>query len=338
MANTKPTVVPEWARTTGHLTAPTSGKQDLGWEYEEDPSSSIENWRTKAVGQWLAWINERLNDGASSDDFEIVHPGTGKALVLFSSREMKLLANVGGGTSNGASLKWNIPDRSALAAATWNMYQYQDTLRLASNAGGGGLEHVYWLITHHATDPTMSFDDDLILQPATDGNGSFGQDLIRWDSVYTNKLYETDAPYLWANQQGGSIVISHNTWTTITPDSNIIAQGLTVEATAGRLEANSGHEGMYKVDCVFVIECSVANTDVHIQVNRNGTKVPSSTMITEILNGLGENNTISYSFLANLTAATDYLEIKLWFSQLGHTVTIKDTSHLTAVRCRKVKV
>lgn len=357
MATSKPTVVPEWARTTGHLTTPTGAKQDLGWEYEEDPSSSIENWRTKYVGLWCKWISERFADGATSDDFKILHPGTGNTSVLFQStkttwslggkdymelgvRDLNILADVGGGVNNGPALTWKIPDRSALDAGSWKQYQYQDTLRLASYAGGGALEHVYWILQYHASAPTLTFKDGLILQPTTDGNCKIGTDSIRFAQLYSDHIFETNSPYLWAKLSTSDITINDNTWTVITPNDNIQAAGLTVEATAGRLEALSGipfgYEGWYKVDCALLVQASVAATDLSLAVYRNGSKIPDSQINTIHLPDT-EPRLIPYTFLARLDAPTDYIELYGYHNKgLTAFVYVKIGSQLTAVCNRRV--
>ena len=85
---TKPTKVPRWADTTSHITEPTEGKKDLGWVFEDAPPSDVENWRTKLVGNWFKWLDERFNDGTGGtpkDDFQIMHPGSGYQTVYFEA-------------------------------------------------------------------------------------------------------------------------------------------------------------------------------------------------------------------------------------------------------------
>lgn len=372
MSATKPTVIPEWARTTAHLTTPTEAKKDLGWEYEEDPSSAIDNWRTKAVGQWCRWISERFDDGASSDDLEILHPGSGKEVAFFETAKTTFYANEkiavefeasqttwylddedlmkledtgeftlysrsDGTAIQGARFWMNNPVRSSHDAKSWLFNQISDSFRLQSFDSSDVFEYVYWIIEFHATDPTMKFTDEIQIIPTTDGNGEIGITGTRWNEIFSDNIFETNAPYLWAQQQGGSVVISSNTPTVITPDTDLLNSGLTVQGLPfGRINTIS-QTGYYKFDCVFILEASIATINISISVKKNGTTVPNSTMITELLNGSGFDNTISYSFIADMSAGTDYYEIELVFVQLGHTVTMKDTSHLTAVRCQNIK-
>jgi hypothetical protein len=82
---TKPTKIPRWADTSLNVTEPSSGKKDTGWIVNEIPPSSYENWRTRTIGEWFKWLDERLFDGGSADDFVIKEPGGGTVAVEFDS-------------------------------------------------------------------------------------------------------------------------------------------------------------------------------------------------------------------------------------------------------------
>lgn len=60
---TKPTKVPRWADVSGTIVEPSSGKKDVGWEFEDAPPFSYENWLVNLTGEWWKWINERFFDG-----------------------------------------------------------------------------------------------------------------------------------------------------------------------------------------------------------------------------------------------------------------------------------
>lgn len=359
MAISKPTVIPEWARTTGHITTPTSAKQDLGWEYEEDPSSAIENWRTKYVGLWCKWLDERFDDESSSANLKILHPGTGNDALLFFADEVRwtfgassnygmnltnlgvlqIYSSVGGGLVNGAKVRWENPDRTGLAPAqTWEIKQVNATLEFNSYDPASALEYLYLTIEHQLTNPNWKFHSNSRLIPATTQKGQIGTENFEWLEVHTNKLFETSAPYLWAKLSTADIRINVNTWTVITPNDNIQASGLTVEDTTGYLEADSGHEGWYKVDCAILAQATVAATDLSLAIYRNGTKIPDS-QINNIHLPDTEPRLIPFTFLARLDAASDYIELYGWHNKgITAFVDIKIGSQLTAVRCRKVHV
>lgn len=71
---TKPTVVPNWATTSGNVSIPSAGKRNAGWASTEIPASDIENWNKRTTGEWLEWINERFGDGISADELSIISP------------------------------------------------------------------------------------------------------------------------------------------------------------------------------------------------------------------------------------------------------------------------
>jgi len=82
---TKPTKIPRWA-DTGTRTEPSSGKKDTGWTFEEAPPYGYENWLQGITGDWLKWIDERFDDGPSTnpeDSLEIKVPGTGSVAFVF---------------------------------------------------------------------------------------------------------------------------------------------------------------------------------------------------------------------------------------------------------------
>ena len=67
---TKPTKVPGWA-LTGTRTEPSAGKKNTGWLFEESPPYNFFNWLQGIGGDWLSWIDERLEDGATADDLRV---------------------------------------------------------------------------------------------------------------------------------------------------------------------------------------------------------------------------------------------------------------------------
>ncbi len=71
MAFIKPSDVPNWADDDVNNVDPGTTKSNLGWVFQEVPPSSFENFRAQLVGQWFKYINERVFDGATSQDFRV---------------------------------------------------------------------------------------------------------------------------------------------------------------------------------------------------------------------------------------------------------------------------
>jgi hypothetical protein len=82
----QPTDVPIWNGDGANRSTPSVGKQALGYEPNEDPSSSIANYNLFWTGQWLLWLaastGENLDDtgrgifGDGSDGDVVISGGT----------------------------------------------------------------------------------------------------------------------------------------------------------------------------------------------------------------------------------------------------------------------
>jgi len=86
---TKPTKTPRWADTSTNILEPPELKKDEGWLFEEIPPSAFENWRTNLIGAWAKWLDERLFDGASKDEFLIKCPKDGTDGLLIADTFVK---------------------------------------------------------------------------------------------------------------------------------------------------------------------------------------------------------------------------------------------------------
>lgn len=80
---TKPSTTPRWADdgTPGQIVVPASGKQDLGWIFEEEPPFSFFNWHQNLTGEWIKWLGERLDDGIDENTFIIRNPNNASAFI-----------------------------------------------------------------------------------------------------------------------------------------------------------------------------------------------------------------------------------------------------------------
>lgn len=70
----KPAKIPRWNDNLSNNVEPPEGKKDIGWVFEEIHPSTFENWLMNLNGQWLKWIDERLDDGATNDVLETQMP------------------------------------------------------------------------------------------------------------------------------------------------------------------------------------------------------------------------------------------------------------------------
>ncbi|MCP4213924.1 MAG: hypothetical protein GY765_04665 [bacterium] len=111
---TRPTEVPDWANTTTNITTPSVAQKNVGHVLNGVPPSSFENWRTKLVGNWFKWLEERFDDGGTADTLRINAPDDGDAAITVISTLITLKtdtsiqgkavisqgANIGGTSAN----------------------------------------------------------------------------------------------------------------------------------------------------------------------------------------------------------------------------------------------
>lgn len=74
MATSKPTETPVWNTGGANRTDPGGAKEALGWEVDEEPSSSFFNWLLHYAGAGLTWLYERIQDGANATHVEFKAP------------------------------------------------------------------------------------------------------------------------------------------------------------------------------------------------------------------------------------------------------------------------
>jgi len=97
----QPTIVPRWNDSGANNLEPPEAKKDLGWEFGESPPSTWENWRTKLVGEWLKWIDERFDDGADENELVIRDPSDLSSAIRITGNRVlvdhPLQTELGGG-------------------------------------------------------------------------------------------------------------------------------------------------------------------------------------------------------------------------------------------------
>lgn len=98
---TKPTKIPRWADTSLNVTEPSSGKKDTGWLVNEIPPSSYENWRTRTLGEWFKWIDERIFDADAGDSISIKSPGVAEQRILVKDDTTYFFGTDSTGASSG---------------------------------------------------------------------------------------------------------------------------------------------------------------------------------------------------------------------------------------------
>lgn len=351
MSESKPTVIPEWARTTSHITTPSESDKDEGHVYASAPESDIENWRTKLVGQWLKWVNERFKDGTSSSDLIVMHPGTGNTAMdcqetqtgwslggneymTLAARTLTIKSAVGAGTDNGGRVQLINPDRTT--TYRWELYQYQDVCALASYTSAAALELLYWTCQFHGSEPSMTFANPMRLLPATDNNGYLGIGGRQWKEVHAVNLYDANVPFLYARRITSDISVTTSSWTEILPNDNVNSLGLTVEATSQRLETIAGSEGLYMGTYSFIADPSVSGMNFKVSAFRNGSQIAQSEQEFQLIGT--EPQLLTFVFYADLDVATDYVQVKAFHAVSSETVAIK-TKSILAVQCiRRKKV
>lgn len=115
----KPTTIPRWADTSGNVVEPSSGKKDAGWLVQEKAISSWENWKAKLIGDWVKWIDERLADGATKDEFIIKDPSTGEKLLEFDYQQIGLYSVTGSGSNGPAFFFRNMDSTGVGSIFSW---------------------------------------------------------------------------------------------------------------------------------------------------------------------------------------------------------------------------
>ncbi len=62
MALAKPTKLPRWGTDKTNEAESSEGQKDTGWTFEQIPPSSFQNFLQRVTYDWVAWIDERLDD------------------------------------------------------------------------------------------------------------------------------------------------------------------------------------------------------------------------------------------------------------------------------------
>jgi len=94
----KPADIPRWA-DTGTKTEPSEAQKDSGWTFQQIPSSAQENWKENLTGEWIKWLDERLDDGGTADVFVLSNPAAANDLISFS-RTADVITMSFSGTNN----------------------------------------------------------------------------------------------------------------------------------------------------------------------------------------------------------------------------------------------
>ena len=81
----KPDKIPKWADAAASITEPSDGFKNAGWVFNSKPPAAYENWKSKLIGDWFKWIDERLDDGATENEFVIRNPADATAALTISA-------------------------------------------------------------------------------------------------------------------------------------------------------------------------------------------------------------------------------------------------------------
>jgi len=210
----KPTGIPRWADTSGNVVEPSSAKKDEGWVYEEIPPSSYENWRTREIGRWFKWLDERLFDGTTKDAFVLKEPGGGLEMLRLEDTVTNLptvympqgyaeLVNTGNGASAGCRVRWLNADRTTQDDAMWMLQTAGDpdhVLKfLHADDGGSGVVDVMVLAGHFSgiwATPLVAFGADILLLPLGGGTNNIGLDTYPWSNLHVDNVYQNNVPHI----------------------------------------------------------------------------------------------------------------------------------------------
>jgi hypothetical protein len=113
------------AAETANSVEPAAGVKDTGWLLDDEPPSSTWNWLRYRDYKWFRWLNERLFDGATVQDFTINAPAPdttaddGGDLILKGGVAGTLADNNGGdATLSGGDGTGTGSSKAILMAAT----------------------------------------------------------------------------------------------------------------------------------------------------------------------------------------------------------------------------
>jgi hypothetical protein len=201
----KPNKKPRWGTTTSHVTEPSEGKKDLGWEFEELPPSDVENWRTHNVETWFDWIDERIFDGASADELLFKSPGNASDAFKITDTANRSIKNLVPDSDNlydlgSSSLEWKnlYIDGTAridtlILSTTASEGVSSDILPAADGAYDLGASGREWQNLHIdgtanidkltlSTTASEGVDSDMV--PAADGTYDLGSVSYEWQDLF----------------------------------------------------------------------------------------------------------------------------------------------------------
>jgi hypothetical protein len=311
----KPTSIPRWDDDETNLTEPSEGKKDIGWEVDEIPPSSWENWKSNLIGNWFKWIDERIVDANAGDGWSILDPKTG---------------DVAWGLDNSGVnpyLWTEIEDFAFFGSGTEPKITFQTSLFPGHEASISYDRTGDWFtIRAHDEDVLILTVDSArflagyTLYPATGGTGNLGNASHYWDSLYCEHLYQKN-PLFWSGILSDDVAIAEaDAPKVITPESVKGHNEISVSTSpAGKIIF--AHNGWYLINCMFTVRINGTNGILIVQEYLNGVAV-DNTCVNQSVDSTSPI-TFPYTIAVPITDyENDYVEIKGDVAGSGSIITV----------------
>jgi len=336
----KPTDIPRWADTTAHVLEPPSGKKDEGWVLDEFPPSNYENWRTREVGRWFKWLNERLFDGFTADSFAIDYPVDGSRAILFGDNldteinclELWVTTKSGSAATGSVINFWN-PNRVG-DAKRWRVVQSSERLKISSYNAAAVFEFNHLQMFPSGGQSILETDQDAVFRPASGGTMSrLGQPGNEWNLVHTENLIELDKAYLFG--QGASNITVNWNGIVITPQTEIISNDINVDGS-GQMTFNK--QGVYLVNVTIQVRTITATIDpATFFWRKNGGASLAGSLFAQKFLSTTDEHVIAMNYMIEVTNTSDYWELFADHNTSGETFVVDEDTSMT-VTCVRTDV
>ena len=196
----KPADARDWSTDPGTRVEPGAGKRALGWVSPEKPPDNFFNQLFGVTGDWLEWLNERMEDfTGDSSQFLIKSPNftfpSGAAILLNETTGELFLSGSGDVVVQGGPLRLTAGldivdnngdpmlmqlDFSAVPGGSTNATSIQGPsagnvmMRIRNNDGNDG----FAVITSSIDDPAVDAQDFLAFKATARGDALVGRDLV----------------------------------------------------------------------------------------------------------------------------------------------------------------
>jgi len=253
----KPTSIPRWDDDETNLTEPSEGKKDVGWEVDEIPPSSWENWKSNLIGNWFKWIDERIVDTDSGNGWSILNPSSGDVAWGLSNQS---------GPGLYPFLWTEIEEIQFLGEGDTPTLTFQtDSGHEAWISYDRVLEYMY-LHVHDEdvlllTGTTARFKAGHTLFPATTETGNIGASSYYWAKAYVKRIYES-SPLVWYGYLDQDVEMINGSDNVITPHTAIALNDIVVTGAGAITFAENG---LYRISCDFLVKADATSRYLSIR-------------------------------------------------------------------------